>query len=275
MSTLIRPPAARMPLSRALPWGIAILLSIVALVALGRQYAFEGWSRAFLHGLCAQRESHSFHFGGSVLPVDARMTGIYLGAACTMGWLGASGRLHRTGRPSVKTVTLLVLFGLAMALDGFNALLVDLGTPHPYEPSHALRFLTGTLAGTTLGCGVAYLFATSVWKNADRETRMIDGASTLAVPLLATGALGILAGSGLPVFYGPLVIALVVSAIAVFWTFSVTLLALLSGRSWSYARASDLGTIGVFGLVIGIALIAAFAGFRFLAERAWGLPRLS
>jgi uncharacterized membrane protein len=275
MSTLIRQSPARMAQARPIAWGTAGLFSIVALTALGLQYGFEGWSRAFMHGLCAQRESHSFHFGGDVLPVDARMTGIYLGAASTIGWLATSGRLRGTRRPGNAMIVLLALFVLAMAVDGFNALLGDLALPSPYEPSNLLRFVTGTLAGSALGVGAAYLFATSIWRHPDRTKRMIDGPTTLALPLLLTGAMGIMAASGLQIFYGPLVITLVFAAIAVFWTFGVTLLALLSGRGWSYTRASDLGALGVYGLLAGVALIAAFAGFRYLAERAWGLPQLS
>jgi uncharacterized membrane protein len=275
MPTLIRQPVAGLPQPRPIAWGIAALLSIVALAMLGVQYGFEGWSRAFLHGLCAQRESHSFRFGGDVLPVDARMTGIYLGAASTIGWLGSSGRMRMTRRPKNVMIFLLALFVLAMAVDGFNALLVDLAVLSPYEPSNLLRFITGMLSGTTLGVGVAYLFATSIWRNPERTRRMITGPTTLVMPLILTGALGILAVSGLHIFYGPLVIALVVAAIAIFWMFSVTLLALLTGRSWSYSRASDLGAITVFGLLAGVVLIAAFAGIRFLAEHFWGLPQLS
>ena len=274
MSTLIRQTAVSAPRPNAFMWGGAAVLSIVALAGLGLQYGFEGWSRAFLHGLCAQRESHSFHFGSDVLPVDARMTGIYLGAASTLGWLGASGRLRRIKRPDMATIVLLALFVMVMALDGFNALLIDLGFSGPYAPSNTLRFITGTLAGTTLGVGVAYLFATSIWRNPERARRLIDGPATLIAPMLTTGAFGIVAASGLQIFYGPLVIALVLAATTVFWMFSVTLLALLSGRGWAYTRASDLGPIGICGLMTGLALIAAFAGFRFLAEHLWTLPQL-
>lgn len=275
MPALIRQPAAELPQQRPIAWGIAALLSIVALAALGRQYGFDDWPRAFLHGLCAQRESHSFRFGDRVLPVDARMTGIYLGAATTIGWLAAAGRLRMTGKPRIATIAILALFCLTMAVDGFNALLVDLAMPYPYEPSNPLRFVTGTLAGSALGVGVAFLFATSIWRSPIRAGNMVNAPHALAVPLLATGAIGIPAMSGMPVFYGPLVIALIVSAIAVFWMFSVTLAALLSGKAWTYEKPNELGTIGIVGLLVGVALIAAFAGFRYLAESAWGLPQLS
>src|SRR5262245_47592140 len=37
-------------------------------------------SHLALHGICAQRPSHSLRLGGETLPMDARMTGIYIGA---------------------------------------------------------------------------------------------------------------------------------------------------------------------------------------------------
>ena len=55
-----------------------------------------------LHGLCAQRPSHSLQIGGTTLPMDARMTGIYLGAAATaVVWLIAARRLRASPDPLV------------------------------------------------------------------------------------------------------------------------------------------------------------------------------
>ena len=39
----------------------------------------EHKAHAFLHGICAQRPSHSLQVGDELLPFDARMTGIYTG----------------------------------------------------------------------------------------------------------------------------------------------------------------------------------------------------
>ena len=94
-----------------------------------------------LHGLCAQRPSHSLQIGGATLPMDARMTGIYLGAAATVIWLVAARRLRATRVPSCRCSSLLASFVVALAVDGFNALLVDLRLPTLYEPSNI--FATG------------------------------------------------------------------------------------------------------------------------------------
>ena len=48
-----------------------------------------------LQGVCAQRPSHSFLLSGHPLPVDARMTGIYLGAAASLLWRSSTSRRNR------------------------------------------------------------------------------------------------------------------------------------------------------------------------------------
>ena len=50
-------------------------------------------------GICAQLPSHSFFFGGQVLPLCSRNTGIYSGFTATVLVLWASGRLRSAQRP--------------------------------------------------------------------------------------------------------------------------------------------------------------------------------
>src|SRR4051812_19374980 len=69
---------------------------------------------AIVHGLCAQRPSHSFALGGPNLPFDARMTGIYGGALTTLAFLGARGRWRSIRVPSLPLVLTLLVFAVAM-----------------------------------------------------------------------------------------------------------------------------------------------------------------
>src|SRR6266508_4425764 len=67
-----------------------LVASLVVLLFLAAPWSLEHKAHAALHGLCAQRPSHSFTLGTHRLPFDARMTGIY------GGFLGAS--LYLFGR---------------------------------------------------------------------------------------------------------------------------------------------------------------------------------
>src|SRR5215211_8457263 len=146
-----------------------------------------------LHGLCAQRPSHSLQIGGTMLPMDARMTGIYLGAAASVTWLAATRRLRATRVPSLPVVVLLASFVVALAVDGFNALLVDLRYPTLYEPSNIIRLATGVLAGTALGVALGHLFACSMWSRGDRDRAVVSKPVELLAPVSVSVAIVALA----------------------------------------------------------------------------------
>src|SRR5829696_6694922 len=164
-----------------------------------------------LHGLCAQRPSHSLQIGGATLPMDARMTGIYLAAAVTIIWLVAARRLQATRVPSLAVLALLVSFVVALAVDGFNALLVDLRFPTPYEPSNIIRLATGVLAGTALGVALGHLFASSIWALCDRERAVVMKPIELLAPIGVSGAIAVLALSDVPLLYAPFAIGLLLA----------------------------------------------------------------
>ena len=228
-----------------------------------------------LRGLCAQRSSHSLQIGGTTLPMDARMTGIYLGAAAAIVWLLAARRLRATGTPSGPVLVLLASFVVALAVDGLNALFVDLRLPTLYEPSNFVRIATGVLAGIALGVALGYLFASSVWANGNQMRAVVMKPAELLAPIGVSGALAVLALSDLPVLYAPFAVGLVVAAVGVFWLLGIVLLALLSHSGWSYRAWSDLAPLALTSLIVAILTISALSGLRLTAEQLLGLPRLT
>jgi uncharacterized membrane protein len=232
-------------------------------------------THAALHGLCAQRPSHSLHMGGSILPLDARMTGIYIGAATTAVALLVAGRLRATATLPRSVLSMLAVFVLVMAIDGFNALLVDLDMPHAYEPSNILRLITGILAGTSLGVAVGYLFAITMWVKGNRREAIVPRPAALLGPLAVSATFGALAMSGLPILYAPIAVGLVVAVFAVFWAFSIVVLALVTDRAWRSQQFGDMADLAIAAGILGAAMIGLFSGLRFLAERYLGLPQLT
>jgi uncharacterized membrane protein len=228
-----------------------------------------------LHGLCAQRPSHSLQIGGSTLPMDARMTGIYIGAAAALIWLIAARRLRSTRAPSLRVLVVLASFVLALALDGFNALLVDLRLPSLYEPSNFLRLATGVLAGTSLGVALGHLFASSIWMWSTRHQAVVTRPVELLVPISLSAATAALALLNVPLVYASFAVGLLVAAVGVFWLLGLVVLALLSNRGWSCRTWSDLVPLALTSLVAAIAVVSALASLRFAAERLIGLPKLT
>jgi uncharacterized membrane protein len=252
--------------------GFAILALIVFLIAPG---TVASKAHILLHGLCAQRPSHSLQFGGSTLPMDARMTGIYLGAAVTLIWLTAARRLRGTRTPSRPIIIFLASFVLALAVDGFNALLVDLQLPTIYQPSNLLRLTTGVLAGIVLGLALGHLFACSVWAHGNRAQAVVMEPVELLVPIGASAVIAMLSLSALPVLYAPFAVSLVVAAVGVFWLLAIVVVALVTGKGWSYQTWNDLAPLALTSFIAAIAIVGALAGLRFAAEQLFGLPRLT
>jgi uncharacterized membrane protein len=228
-----------------------------------------------LHGLCAQRPSHSLQIGDTTLPMDARMTGIYLGAAATVVWLIAVRRLRATRLPSRPVLVLLAAFVVALAVDGVNALFFDLRLPTMYEPSNFIRLATGVLAGTALGLALGHMFASSIWADGDRERAVVMKPVELLAPIAASAAIALLALSDVPMLYAPFAVGLVIAAVSVFWLLGIVVLALLSNGGWSHQTWSDLTPTALTSLIVAIVSVAALAGLRFAAEQMLGLPRLT
>ncbi len=94
--------------------------------------------------VCHQLPGHTLSFGGRLMPLCARCTGIYAGFFFTILILLALGRFRRTQLPPVLAVALGMGFFAAMAADAFSALLGW------RETNNALRLATGTLTGIAL-----------------------------------------------------------------------------------------------------------------------------
>lgn len=254
-------------------WMLAlVVLAAAAWFLVESNGAVAETSRSVLHGLCAQRPTHSFTVGGELLPFDARMTGIYSGALASWIVLLIGGRLLTSATPSKPVVTILVGAVLLLAIDGFNALLVDLDTWHPYEPLNVLRFFTGFGTGVALTSLQSWLIGASLWR-LGKELPVWRSPASLSwvVPVSA------------------MVYAMVQLAPA--WSYSIVALTLLAS-AWITVTGLVLVILvsllrieaGVTSLsrlnlpltgsaVLALGVILALAQGRFWLERTLGIPQ--
>src|SRR5687768_9906499 len=161
--TVQRPPFSIKALLR--PVAVAPILGTLVFLAL--PWSLEHKAHVILHGLCAQRPSHTYYFGDRPLPFDARMTGIYLGFLATMIVLIRAGAYRWCRTPSPGRIAVLLVLGGIMAVDGFNSLLKDLALPYPYEPRNWLRVVTGAGAGLVLAVALCFLLSVTLWRTVD------------------------------------------------------------------------------------------------------------
>lgn len=227
-------------------------------------------AQLLLGGLCAQRPSHTFVLDGQHLPFDARMTGIYLGSLITIGTLTVLGRARRTGRLSVGTGILLGAFVVAMAVDGFNSLLLDLGLRHLYEPQNLIRLLTGFATGVSLGTVLVMLIASSLWTSPGRNRGPAASAGEVAaLTIFAIPIAALILGGGGWLFV-PLTWFLIAGAVVTVSALALVSLALAQAPHGIAIRWADLESIGARAAITGILAIVSLAALRYLAEGMLG-----
>ena len=253
---------------------LAVVAAIVVAAFLLLPWPFESKARAALHGLCAQRPSHSFAFGDRTLPFDARMTGIYGGFAVTAAYLTARGRLRATLPPPPAVLAALGLGVAALAADGANSFLVDVGLWHPYAPDNRLRLVTGLATGTALAVLIAYLLASTLWPPRP-GTPILRGVGDLApLPVLHLPlALVVLAAP--PALYVPVSLLLLLAAVTVVGSLCLVVLVLARRQDGLFHRPSQLQAPAATALLLALVVMAAIGGARFLLEHLTGTPPLT
>jgi uncharacterized membrane protein len=257
------------------PFVLAILAVLGLIVFLVTPGTIGAKTHIALHGICAQRPSHTFWLGDAALPLDARMTGIYLAAATTLVWLGAIGRLRAASVPNRVVLATLAFFIVMMGIDGTNGLLADLGLWHVYGPTNLTRLITGILAGVSLGVGIAHIFALSMWANPQTRVAVVEKPSEIVPPIVMAGCVGFIAAAGLPSAFDLLAVGLVVGAIVVFWLPSMVIIALFTGKSWLATRFEELDRMAIVGLIVAVMILAALSILRSIAELTLHLPKLT
>jgi uncharacterized membrane protein len=231
-------------------------------------------AHAVLQGVCAQRPSHSFQFAGQPLPVDSRMTGIYLGAATALLWYLPLCQARHSGRFTRGTWMLLAICIGAMTIDGLNSLAGDLAIATPYETTNLTRVATGLLSGVAIGALLSHLATISLTPR-PRGGWPSASAATLAPPLVF-GACGCaLAASGLATLAVPLTWLIVASALATLWAMTSVLVALALRRGWGFASARQRDETLAIAFVSACVLLAGLAAWRVLLEQITGPMVLS
>lgn len=237
--------------------------------------SLEHKAHLLARGLCAQIPSHTFRFGGQGLPFDARMTGIYGGFLIAAVVLAARGRLRAFRLPPLRVAVVLGLFVVAMGIDGSNSLLLDLGLPRAYQPDNRLRLATGILTGVTLATMLAFVLATTLWREGRWDQAPIGGFGELAVVLASTLPFALLVNSGLGLLFAPLAALLLVAAVTVVSVLMLIVVVLLRGGDRTYDGSSQLPVPATVALVMGVVVMVTFAGGRVVLERFVGVAPVS
>jgi len=256
----------------------AYLLPLVCVVAAGGFLMIPGTidekTQQALHGLCAQRPSHSYWLGDNRLPFDARMTGIYGGSSIALAVLTLRGRLHAFARPNWPVVALLAGFVIAMAVDGANSLLLDMGAWYPYLPRNEVRLITGLLTGVTLAVTLCFLISATFWRTGRRDLAIVENLNEVASLVLLTVPFGLIVSAGPGWLYAPIALYLLSSAVMVITILAMVMVTIATRRDGSYRSLMELGVPASVAVVLAIIAMGAIAGGRYWLEHTFGVPPL-
>lgn len=220
-----------------------------------------------LSGICHQLPEHSLLLAGVQLPLCARCTGTFLGAA--LGFVGLWRRGHtRSGRlPPPRVISALGLFFTFWAVDGFNSYWHFLtGRVLLYVSSNALRLAAGLANGVGLSVLILPLFNNFLWKKREDQP-VLGGIRELIEILLPVAASGLLLQTGAGLLLYPVLLAQVLSVWMVLGIVnSVVVLICLRwdnrAEYWQHA-AKPLA----FGLLLSMVEVGGIALLRHLVFR--------
>jgi uncharacterized membrane protein len=233
-----------------------------------------------LHGLCAQRPAHTFALGDTLLPFDARMTGIYLGVLIA----GLPLVLLRRRGTIIQWPWLALLAGwvVVMGLDGLNSLRVDLGLPAWWAPDNRLRLATGLLAGLSLGVALVWLLNVSLWPAGGMYASSLLRGRDAVIWLVGAAMAGGVVLSGVGWALVPVTLLLMAGAVVALLALNLAFLSMaLNGATGAPSGWRKTATPAMAGwralagpatlaLVLALAEMALLAGGRYALEAMVG-----
>ena len=245
-------------------------IGILALLVLLPGSSFLDKLRWLVSGICAQLPSHSFYPGGERLPLCARNTGIYLGFVVTLFTLYSSRRGRVQQLPRWPILLLLIAGGLAMAIDGFNSLLLDLGLPHLYQPNNFLRLGSGLAMGLAVATLTLPMLNRLFWCEFN-EQRSIPSWRALPLPLLALVLSFFAVASQNALLLYPLALLSTAGVLIVVSSINLITIVAIAKRDQTFLYYRELWPIFSIAFLFAIGELLLLAQLRFLLFHAIGL----
>lgn len=256
----------------AQPWLWAFLglsLTLIAGVFLLPMGTLADRLQGVVRGVCAQQ--HFIRIGAYTMPLCARNTGIYAGFLATILYLLALGRGRAAKLPPWPIVGLLGIAIVAMGIDGFNSLALDVGGYNVYPPDNRLRVVTGLGMGTAMGTFMLLMLNLSLRYDVRHEQRVVSNWVEV-LGMFVTGALlyGLLFFAPTWLFY-PLAIFSLIGIVGVLFLSNLFVVAMVSGLENRVIKLRQLARPATYSLACTAAELALLAGLRYWMEQSLGM----
>jgi uncharacterized membrane protein len=269
------------PLTTAAAW-VRWLVPLAALLV------FAGWlsitppgllgkADAIGYAVCHRIDERSFHIGDRQLPLCARCTGTFSGAAVGLAFLAFSAP-RRSAYPSWKLAMPLGLLAAAFVLDGANSYLYLIkqtapgafeNLPNLYTPNNILRLLTGSGTGLAMAVFLYPAFNQTFWRTPD-ERPALEGWRRLGLLLGLMLLVDLAILTEIPAVLYPValisaggVLVLLVMVYAMLWV-------MLMRQENTFETPRQTWLALTAGLTLALIMISAIDLGRFWMTGTWG-----
>jgi len=250
---------------------VAALAVILAYLLAPPHTVLDGADRA-AYAVCHRIAARSFVFAGRPLPLCARCSGTYLGAAAGLIVIAARGRRRAAQLPAPAILAVFGLFLLAWAVDGFNSFLTlvpDL--PHLYEPRNLLRLITGTLEGLAIAAVMLPVVNLTLWASPEPR-RSIGSSRDLGWMLVAAAAvIAAVNSEWAPLLY-PLAVFSELAILGLVGLVNAMLVLIVMRREGRATRPRDALLPLLLGVALAVLELTAIGLARAALTDRFGLP---
>ena len=221
-------------------------------------------------GICAQIPTHSFYPGGERLPLCARNTGIYLGFIVTLILLYSTGRGRAQQLPPWPMIVMLACGVIALAIDGFNSLALDLGLPHLYQPHNLLRLATGLVTGLAMALLALQILNQLFWRGYNQQHSLPTWKSLLVyLPVLILCFFAV-ASQSIFVLY-PLALLSTAGILTALSSINLIFIVALSKRSETFEYYRQLLPFFILALILALGEMLALAQLKLALLQVLGI----
>ncbi|NOY97889.1 MAG: DUF2085 domain-containing protein [Chloroflexi bacterium] len=229
------------------------------------------------YAVCHRISERSFHIGERQLPLCARDTGTFTGAAVGLLFMALVSR-KRSGMPPRKLIIPLALFALIWFVDGSNSYLYLMKQTYPgsfdqipniYIPNNTLRLLTGSGMGLAMSAMLYPAFNQTVWQKIDPRPALGSWRDLgLLVGAMLVIDLGILTES--PMVLYPIAIISPLGVLALLTLIYSMVWVMIMRQENAFDTLRQLWLPLTAGFTMALIMILGIDLFRFWATGTWG-----
>jgi uncharacterized membrane protein len=261
-------------LRQRVPWRLFLFGLLIVVLFIWLYFSPDGVlgkADSIGYAVCHRIAHRSFKIGETQFSVCARCTGQYLGALLSILFLSVF-RPYRTGRPPWVIIIILLFFGLAYALDGFNSflhLVPGFERFWLYEPNNTYRLITGTGVGLGIGVMLFPAFNQTVCKRNDRLP-ILEGLMDFGFLLLLSLLLVRIVLSDNPYLLFPLSLLSAFGALMLLTIVYSMVWVMLSRSEGLYQNFSEFLNPLLAGLIMALSQILVIDFLRYSLTGTWG-----